>query len=876
MDNANPPPTDNRPVLPTDMNDLESDDKSVDTPLVSPFLHSDNDLDDGEVLNELVEYKNVRMLHRERAINNFDGNDLAFQRGDGVATIKRRRHDIHGDSVRDSARASGRGRHKVDLEPSVWRWCQEYKATPSQNYVAHPSTEEVKAELAKIATHETLTTLHPTKDKLLSGDTDTSQSVSTGQSTDPKDSEGNTQPVDKGFPFTTNEDIRKLSLLSMVKPTDPQDTEGNKQPTVKGFPVTNPDEGTRKTKPLPEGTIIDPKDSGRNIQLTNRVKKSDNSPRASDSESSLCSETFKPFNNYVLVTESVLVRYLQGFSKVIYAQVAEDRWEKYEEVAASYADLKWSIKDFHETTFRNYEKTNEVQNAVKEDPALNKKVLKAAEAYTKNSTNLTELLIMNDHLAKWAESSASMAWSVGLRMTKIENTQATIQSDIASLKKDTADIKAMMPEMFCAFKGQSLSTPSRSVPKPTLEITRVPANYSKTPITPERRVIELSTQLITEEKDAEGTEVDMEHVQEPQGTKPFPITIVRPIVTPPETEIIGSLSRPQLIDPIVEVQVSQTIDDPPHTTPNDNIGKGITRDTEESLRKLIPTSKEVHPNPDTPVLIPYKINVKMYQLTNEQIQAQLEKEEQMERATQEAKMIELTKPALIKVVEEVANENRLKPEKITDIYIHLNTKPVAITVYKNNNQRNFEVHNPFRFGDFRITEWDESSVIIPKKKNKVVGDLMTSLSKKYERLNQIIGKLGISPTLPPTEQVPSLSLGRKRKALELEPKVRIAGLEWNRSLPEGIPFVNNKVIGEPEHGIFFTDAFEEQAFQRVSDIHKVEVEMLLGYLVMAGNINTPENQRFCILMRSMIDKHPDRERLKLKRDKLEAIGYLFN
>ncbi|GJY95875.1 hypothetical protein Tco_0512236 [Tanacetum coccineum] len=61
------------------MNDLESDDESVDTPLVSPFPHSDNDSDDGEVLNELIEYENVRMLRREKAINSFDGDDLAFK-----------------------------------------------------------------------------------------------------------------------------------------------------------------------------------------------------------------------------------------------------------------------------------------------------------------------------------------------------------------------------------------------------------------------------------------------------------------------------------------------------------------------------------------------------------------------------------------------------------------------------------------------------------------------------------------------------------------------------------------------------------------------------------------------------------------------------
>nr|GEU34247.1 hypothetical protein [Tanacetum cinerariifolium] len=120
MENANPPPTSNHPVLTkalraqvvqelhelqrilafvdshlesierflnnfanqpneTNMNDLESNDESVDTPLVSPFPYSDNDLDDGEMLNELIKYKNARTLHRERIINSFNEDDLAFQ-----------------------------------------------------------------------------------------------------------------------------------------------------------------------------------------------------------------------------------------------------------------------------------------------------------------------------------------------------------------------------------------------------------------------------------------------------------------------------------------------------------------------------------------------------------------------------------------------------------------------------------------------------------------------------------------------------------------------------------------------------------------------------------------------------------------------------
>ncbi|GJT67923.1 hypothetical protein Tco_1019403 [Tanacetum coccineum] len=120
MVNANPPPTSKCPVLPaalraqaiqelhelqrilafvesrlkiierflnnfanqpneTNVNDFESDDELVDTPLGSPFPDSDNDSDDNEVLNELIEYENARTLRRERMINSLDRDDLTFQ-----------------------------------------------------------------------------------------------------------------------------------------------------------------------------------------------------------------------------------------------------------------------------------------------------------------------------------------------------------------------------------------------------------------------------------------------------------------------------------------------------------------------------------------------------------------------------------------------------------------------------------------------------------------------------------------------------------------------------------------------------------------------------------------------------------------------------
>ncbi|GJX46499.1 hypothetical protein Tco_0271689 [Tanacetum coccineum] len=97
--------------------------------------------------------------------------------------------------------------------------------------------------------------------------------------------------------------------------------------------------------------------------------------------------------------------------------------------------------------------------------------------------------------------------------------------------------------------------------------------------------------------------------------------------------------------------------------------------------------------------------------------------------------------------------NRIKPEPITNVRIHPNTKPIVASIFRNNDKRNFDVHKLFRFSDFGITELDELGPIIQKKliqlkKNFIVKDLMTSLSKRYERLKKILEELGIQSALP--------------------------------------------------------------------------------------------------------------------------------
>nr|GEV95918.1 hypothetical protein [Tanacetum cinerariifolium] len=115
-------------------------------------------------------------------------------------------------------------------------------------------------------------------------------------------------------------------------------------------------------------------------------------------------------------------------------------------------------------------------------------------------------------------------------------------------------------------------------------------------------------------------------------------------------------------------------------------------------------------------------------------------------------------------------------------------------------------------------------------------------------------------------------LEKKEEAHGLEPKIKVNGLECNRSLSEGVPFVNNMVIEEPEYGIFFTDVFGDQAFQRCNDIYKVGVDSLVSYLVMASMIKTLENARFCLKLKKLIAEHPDQEKLQSKKVNWKPLG----
>nr|GEV84544.1 copia protein [Tanacetum cinerariifolium] len=198
---------------------------------------------------------------------------------------------------------------------------------------------------------------------------------------------------------------------------------------------------------------------------------------------------------------------------------------------------------------------------------------------------------------------------------------------------------------------------------------------------------------------------------------------------------------------------------------------------------------------------------------------ELDKEEEIKKAEEEARINVISKTKVIKVVCEEAKK----------LGIHL--KEAIIT-------KASELFKKAQDAEHEVLKRQHTK----KKKNAVVKDLMNSIIQSHERLRKIHRELGIQSAHPALEQAPSQTLGRKQKHMELEPETRILGLECNRALPENVSFVNNMVIEEPEYESFFTNEFGDQAFERWSDIDKVRMESLMLYLVAGSMVKSPENE----------------------------------
>nr|GEZ25051.1 hypothetical protein [Tanacetum cinerariifolium] len=114
---------------------------------------------------------------------------------------------------------------------------------------------------------------------------------------------------------------------------------------------------------------------------------------------------------------------------------------------------------------------------------------------------------------------------------------------------------------------------------------------------------------------------------------------------------------------------------------------------------------------------------------------------------------------------------------------------------------------------------------------------LLAISKPEDKKNPCELRIKSALPAPAPEQALSKSSRKKRKHMELKPEVKF--LDWN------------------------------------SDIDKGRMK-LLCHLVAASMVKSPENTRFIMKLKKLIAEHPNQEKLKLKKVKLEALRYEMN
>ncbi|GJX88141.1 hypothetical protein Tco_0340155 [Tanacetum coccineum] len=361
------------------------------------------------------------------------------------------------------------------------------------------------------------------------------------------------------------------------------------------------------------------------------------------------------------------------------------------------------IKDLYQGLNVITKLLKDISTAIKDDPATNKKIDKAIETFAKISTNTTKVLsLVKDFDFSTLQSTMKDLQAYALKQEEMQ---------------DTSEIKSMMIEIYQAFKGQSSSTPSSSVTL-TLALTNIPANV--------------------EGGNATNTATEEPPFHTKEETKDLKMAILISSIQP--TEVSPTQAQP--------ITIITTHPKSSQAAPRIDKGKGIaTKSDEDPSMKLVHASTIVHPDPDEEVKVPYMINGKMCYLANKEMQTYLDKEEKLKKAAEEARLIAISKPEVIKVVQEEAEiigldpkqiasaragekfkkaqdaehqvlkrehsqkvkrltelnkkraeqymwtmTNRIKPEPITDVKIHPNTKPDVLFVYRNNDKRNLDVH----------------------------------------------------------------------------------------------------------------------------------------------------------------------------------------
>ncbi|GKB42023.1 hypothetical protein Tco_0886965 [Tanacetum coccineum] len=699
-------------------------------------------------------------------------------------------------------------------------------------YVSHPSTEEVKAELAKIVDDLILLDRTPRPENCISCGLenfahicylvllglDYTQDESFGSSPTILSNSNFSKGPSKVTPIELTDFMVTVNKFSSGTIPDPQDPKRNIQLASTGLPFTL-DVGTHKSQPLPEGTNIDPKDSGGNVQPANRGLPSTDSDKGAIKTTPFLEgpcgdkelEGLKPPADMEPQTNPV-ADLLETDAKYQVDQPQSSRLSDDEKVFAAGEDMDEDtqadeeevhspppntdkpelspVQDTNESTSDSSPELKKYDNILPLTKRQLVKYLRKVSRVLFNRITKDQWAHHEEAAVSYTDLRASIKGYYEENVDHKDQTDKLVQVTRDSLDKTATDrtnlLKALTEVNETLKVIQDAVKDDLALNKKVIEATEA---YTKnlTALT-ELLTLNLGPRMIAFESSQAEIRSELSSLKQDTSDVKSMMTEIyqafRVVTEEPPSYTEGETEYMETHDTDTnKVEKEQVSEEPKH----------FLKEKEKVLLLMINLNKQSWLKPHLFTL------------------------GQGRSDEEEAKRLAMTKTKVIKIVQEEAKKIGIDPKKV----------------------------------------------------------ISAKACKKYERLKNIPKELGIQSALLALvlDKDQSQPSERKMKQMKLEPEIKVPGLECNRSLPKGIPFVNNMVIEEPEYGIFFTDVFGDQAFQRWNDIHKVRMESLVSYLVMASMVRTPENARFGLKLMKLIAKHPDQENLKSKKVKLKALGY---
>ncbi|GJU67246.1 hypothetical protein Tco_1253505, partial [Tanacetum coccineum] len=134
--------------------------------------------------------------------------------------------------------------------------------------------------------------------------------------------------------------------------------------------------------------------------------------------------------------------------------------------------------------------------------------------------------------------------------------------------------------------------------------------------------------------------------------------------------MVFRIVHPTEVQPTHDQQITSIISHPKSSQGTLRIdkGKGITIESDEDpLKRLVPASTIIYPGPNEPVRVEFLINGKIVYLTKQEILEYWGKEGKMKKAVEEAKLLAMSRPEVIKVVCEEAKKLGIDPKEAISI-----------------------------------------------------------------------------------------------------------------------------------------------------------------------------------------------------------------